>query len=200
MKPKKKATVATVAKRTNSSRRHALAARKASRRDRTVLKLLIVLDASEASKRVLQYIGQMIGEREQVEYDLAYIAPRMPAQFLESGGSELPERELEIESNLRAQQNQWITVNDSKPDRILSRARATLLRAGASAVHIHSCISSPLDTRTVADEVILLARDQQCGTIVVGHRAHSWFRGLGRSHLAEHLVRSAKGYAVWVVD
>jgi len=196
----KKANAATGAKRTSSSNRHGPAGREASRRDRNVLKLLIVLDASEASRRVLQYIGQMLGGRGRVEFNLAYIAPRMPAQFLESGGSELPEREVEIESELRTQQNRWMAINDTKPDRILSRARATLLRAGARAARIHSCVSSPLDARTFADEVLLLARDQQCGTIVVGHRAHSWFRGLGRSHLAEQLVRSAKGYAVWVVD
>jgi nucleotide-binding universal stress UspA family protein len=190
----------TVAKRTNSSHRQSPAGRETSRRDRNILKLLIVLDASEASRRVLQYIGQMFGGRDRIEFDLAYIAPRMPAEFLESGGSELPERELEIESDLRAQQNRWMAINDTKPDRILSRARATLLRAGATAGRIHSCISSPLDARTVADEVLVLARDQQCRTIVVGHRAHSWFRGLGGGHLAERLVRSAKGYAVWVVD
>jgi nucleotide-binding universal stress UspA family protein len=190
----------TVAKRTNSSHRQSPAGRETSRRDRNILKLLIVLDASEASRRVLQYIGQMFGGRDRIEFDLAYIAPRMPAEFLESGGSELPERELEIESDLRAQQNRWMAINDTKPDRILSRARATLLRAGATAGRIHSCISSPLDARTVADEVLVLARDQQCRTIVVGHRAHSWFRGLGGGHLAEQLVRSAKGYAVWVVD
>jgi nucleotide-binding universal stress UspA family protein len=197
---RKKANAATVAKRTNSSNRHGLAGRKASRRDRNILKLLIVIDAGEASRRVLQYIGQMLGGRDRVEFNLAYIAPRMPAQFLESGGSELPERELAIESDLRAQQNQWMAINDTKPDQIVNRARATLLRAGARAGSIHSCISSPLDARTFADEVLVLARDQQCRTIVVGHRAHSWFRGLGRNHLAEQLVRSAKGYAVWVID
>jgi len=197
---RKKTNAATVVKRTNSSDRHSRAGREAGRRDRNILKLLIVLDASEASRRVLQYIGQMLGGRERVEFALAFIAPRMPAQFLESGGSELPERELQIESDLRAQQNQWMSLNDSEPDRILRRARATLLRAGATAGRIHSCISSPLDARTVADEVLVLARDQKCRTIVVGHRAHSWVRGLGRRHLAEQLVRNAKGYAVWVVD
>jgi nucleotide-binding universal stress UspA family protein len=50
------------------------------------------------------------------------------------------------------------------------------------------------------DEVLLLARDHACGTVVVGHRAHSWFRGLGGGHLAEQLVRSANGLAVWVID
>jgi hypothetical protein len=116
------------------------------------------------------------------------------------GAQSCPSVNLEIESDLRAQQNQWMAINDTKPDRILSRARATPLRACARAGRIHSCISSPLDARTFADEVLVLARDQQCRPIVVGHRAHSWFRGLGRNHLAEQLVRSAKGYAVWVID
>jgi nucleotide-binding universal stress UspA family protein len=48
--------------------------------------------------------------------------------------------------------------------------------------------------------VLLLARERQCRTVVVGHSAHSWFRGLRGGHLAEQLVRSAKGFAVWVID
>lgn len=197
---RKRANTATIAKRTNSSNRRGPAGRKAGRRDRNILRLLIVVDASDASRRALRYIGQMLAGRERVEFNLAFITPRMPAEFLESGGSELPERELEIESDLREQQKQWMSLNESKPDRILRGARATLLRAGVTAGRIHACTSSPLDARTVAEEVLVLARDQRCRTIVVGHRAHSWFRGLGRGHLAEQLVRSAKGLAVWVVD
>jgi hypothetical protein len=47
--------------------------------------------------------------------------------------------------------------DDTKRDQI-SAVRATLLRAGATAGRIDSCISSPLDARTVADEVLVLAR------------------------------------------
>jgi hypothetical protein len=35
--------------------------------------------------------------------------------------------------------------------------------------------------------------------VVVGHRAHSWLRGLGDGDLVDQLVRRAKGYAVWVI-
>jgi nucleotide-binding universal stress UspA family protein len=196
----KKSIVATTRKRTQSSNRPRPGGHDGGADRRDTFRLLIVIDASDASKRVLRYIGRILGRRDRVEFHLAYVTPHMPAEFLESGGSELPEREQEIESELRAEQNRWMAVNDTAADRVLRKARTALLRAGATADRVHSCASSPLDARTVADEVLVLARDQKCGTVVVGHRAHTWFRGLGQSHLAEQLVRRAEGYAVWVVD
>jgi len=162
--------------------------------------LLVVVDATEASTRVLRYIGTILKQHNRVDVHLAYIASRVPAELLESGGSELPEREEQLEADLRSAQRRWIAVADAKPARVLRAAHAVLQRSGVIAARIHSCVSSPLDIRSVADEVLLLARDCQCRTVVVGHSAHSWFRGFGRGHLAEQLVRSAKGFAVWVID
>lgn len=177
-------------------------ARKGARRPRddNFLSLLVVVDASEGSARVLRYIARILPHRSRVAVNLAYIAPRIPAELLESGGSEVPEREEQIEVELRSAQQGWIAAADTRPDAILHAARTALKRAGVSARRIHSCVSSPLDVRTAADEVLLLAPDERCGTVVVGHRAHSWFRGLAGGHLAEQLVRSAKGLAVWVID
>jgi nucleotide-binding universal stress UspA family protein len=120
--------------------------------------------------------------------------------LLESGGSETPEREELIESAVRVAQRHWTSGIDKKADRVLRTAATMLQRASVVAASIHTCVSSPLDARTTVDEVLLLARDEACGTVVVGHRAHTWFRGLGGGHLAEQLVRSAKGFAVWVID
>lgn len=177
-------------------------ARKAARRPRddNFLCVLVVVDASEASTRVLRYIARILPHRSRVAVHLAYIAPRIPAELLESGGSEVPEREEQTEAELRSAQQGWIAAVDTRLDAILDTARTALKRAGVPARRIYSCVSSPLDARTAADEVLLLARDEHCGTVVVGHRAHSWFRGLAGGHLAEQLVRSAKGLAVWVID
>jgi nucleotide-binding universal stress UspA family protein len=169
-------------------------------RNDNFINVLVVVDASEASTRVLNYIARILPHRSRVAVHLAYIAPRVPAEFLESGGSEVAEREEQIEAGLRSAQQEWIAAADTQPDAILRAARTALKRAGVPARRIHSCVSSPLDVRTAADEVLLLAHDEHCGTVVVGHRAHSWFRGLGGGHLAEQLVRSAKGFAVWVID
>jgi nucleotide-binding universal stress UspA family protein len=160
------------------------------------LKLLVVVDATEASKRVLGYVAQLAASCHGPEFHLACIA----AELLESGGSELPVREEGLGPNLRRQQRERIAVAERKAGRILRAARATLQQAGVVPSLIHTCVSSPLDVGKAADEVLLLARDQQCGTVIVGHRAHSWFRGLGGGDLAEQLVRRAKGYAVWVID
>lgn len=175
---------------------------KASRRRHSTgsLKLLLVVDGTDASRQALQYVGRILAGRDGVECHLAYIASRLPPELLESGGSELPEREEQIESAMRAQQRDWTAGIDKKAERVLRGGRTTLERSGVAAACIDTCVSSPRDARRTVDEVLLLARDEACQTVVVGHRAHTWFRGLGGGHLAEQLVRTAKGLAVWVID
>jgi len=168
--------------------------------DAAQLRLLVIVDGTEASKRPVRYTGQFVAGRGNVEIHLAHIASGLPPALLESGGPEIPEREERIEANLRVEQRRFVVRGDRTAERIYRLARAALQRAGVAARRIHTCVSSPLDVRTVVDEVLLLARDARCGTIVVGHRAHTWFRGLGGGHLAEQLVRKAKGDAVWVID
>jgi nucleotide-binding universal stress UspA family protein len=196
----------TGSRRTPSNRERGIGVKtKSAKRDRirggtTGMKLLVVVDATEASTRVLRYVGRLAAGRGGLGLHLAYIASHLPPELLEFGGSESPEREERLESNLRRQQRGWMAVADRKARRILRAAQATLQRTGVTAARIHACVSSPLDARKAVDEVLLLARDQQCGTVVVGHRAHSWLRGLGGGDLADQLVRRAKGYAVWVID
>jgi nucleotide-binding universal stress UspA family protein len=164
------------------------------------LDILLVVDGTDASRQALQYVGRVLAGRDRVACHLAYIAPHMPPELLETVGSESPEREEQIEAELRLQQSRWTAAADKKAERILREARTRLRRAGVSASHIRTCVSPSLDPGTAADEVLLLARAQGCGTVVVGHRAHSWFRAVGGAHLAEQLVRRAKGFAVWVID
>lgn len=189
--------------RRSASRRRSITAgaKKTNRaRPRGGVRLLVVVDASEASKRVLSYVGGLTADSIRAEIHLAFLEPRLPPSLLESGGAESPEREQEVEASLRAEQHAWIGRTDRKADSVLRSARTALERAGVAASRIRTCASSPLDAASAADEVLLLARDEQCGTIVVGHRAHGWFRAVAGGHLAEQLVRKAEGHTIWVVD
>ncbi len=162
-------------------------------------KLLVIVDATAASRRVLRYVGQLAAGCDGAELHLAYIASHPPPELLETGGAELPEREERLGSNLRRQQRGWMAVADKKTWRILRAAEATLRQAGVAAPCIHAYVSSPLDASTAVDEALVLARDRRCGTVGAAHRAPSWLRGLGGGDLADQLVRRAKGYAVWVI-
>jgi K+-sensing histidine kinase KdpD len=50
------------------------------------------------------------------------------------------------------------------------------------------------------ESVILeAAREEGCGTVIVGYAAFPWLTDLVRQHLAEALLRKAEGLAIWVV-
>jgi nucleotide-binding universal stress UspA family protein len=149
---------------------------------------------------VLDYLGRFFAGQRDICFCLACLLPRLPAGLLESGGAEAPADEERIEATLRVDQDRWMASLDRASERVLERSATRLRRAGVLRRAIDTCSTSPLDNRSTADEVLLIAEIHNCRTIVVGHAAHSWFRGLGGHDLADQLVRQAKGLAVWVID
>jgi len=168
-------------------------------RPKAIKKLLVVVDDTESSGRVLDYLASLFAQQRNVHFCLTYLLPRLPAGLLESGGAEAPAAEERIERSLRLEQDRWMGALDSTSHEILSRSAARLRQAGIRNV-IDMCPSSPQDNRSAADEVLVIAETRGCRTIVVGHKAHSWFRETRGGHLAEHLVRNARGFSVWVID
>jgi nucleotide-binding universal stress UspA family protein len=169
-------------------------------RKRNRVAVLVVVDETEASARALAYVARWVAGRRDASVHLARVSPRLPARLLETGGAERAEREERIEADLRGEQRRWTETSDRRAEPVLDAARDRLEREGIAAGQIHMITSSPLDIRSTADEVLLLARDLQCGTIVVGHHAHGWVRELGGGDLAEQLVRRADGRGIWVID
>lgn len=159
----------------------------------------MVVDATAASRRAVEYVGRLLAACADVECRLAYLVPHLPPALLESGGSERPEREVQIEAELRHDQRRWTAEAQRKANRILRAARTTIEDSGVDAARIQTCTTSPLDAGPAAAEVLRLARSEGCRTVALGHRTHTWFRGLGGGDLAEHLARQAKGLAVWVI-
>jgi len=168
-------------------------------RTKAVKRLLVVVDETESSDRVLDYLASLFVKQRNVHFCLTYLLPRLPAGLLESGGAEAPAAEERIERSLRLEQDRWMGALDSTSQKILSRSAARLRQGGIRDV-IDLCASSPQDNRSAADEVLVIAETRGCRTIVVGHAAHSWFRESRGGHLAEHLVRNARGFSVWVID
>src|SRR3954465_14873598 len=87
-----------------------------SERTRSIkpLKALVVVDSTEASKRVLRYVEQLATAGHQPEFHLAYIASRVPPELLETGGADNSDREEQVQSNLRREQRAWMAGTDKK--------------------------------------------------------------------------------------
>lgn len=90
-----------------------------------------------------------------------------------------------------------MTSAERAPELRLGSASALLRRAGVDAARIETYLSSPLDQRRPVEEILLRARERDCGTIVIGHHSHGWSGG---DPLAEHLIRDGKGFAIWVIE
>jgi hypothetical protein len=125
---------------------------------RKAVKLLVV-DATKASTRVLQYVGRVTAGFVGPELLLAYISPQPPPELLETGGAEAPEREERLGSNLRSKRRGWMAVADRKNWRLLRAAEATLRGAGVAWPRISAYVSSLLDARKAVDEVLLPLSD-----------------------------------------
>jgi len=157
--------------------------------------VLVVVDDSESSQLAVTYTGRMLAGCGGVDIHLVCIAPRVPARLLEFGGSEVPEKEERLDAELHRRQIRWMDLAEQGPEALLDAAGDLLRREGVDANRISTCVSSPLDLRADADEILLLARDEACQTIVVGHHLSND----DGEKLAHALIRRSEGHTIWAV-
>jgi len=157
--------------------------------------VLVVVDDSESSELAVTYTGRMLAGCGGVDIHLVCIAPRVPARLLEFGGAEVPEKEERLDAELHRRQLRWMDLAEQGPEALLDAAGDLLRREGVDANRISTCVSSPLDLRADADEILLLARDEACQTIVVGHHLSND----DGEKLAHALIRRSEGHAIWAV-
>jgi nucleotide-binding universal stress UspA family protein len=139
--------------------------------------MIVVVDDSPAAQLALGYVTRLIGRRRGFRIVLMHVFPPRPTDLLKTG----PLAQVQATERL-----DW--------------ALKILRKGGISPRGIDFAFSSPKDASDVVNAILKVARTQQCHTIVVAHYAHSWFREILGDHLAEELLRKAKGFALWVVE
>lgn len=164
------------------------------------INLLVVVDESEASKRAVSYVGQMVGRRRGFKVFLARPLSGLPASLLEYGGARTPDEEKRFEAELEARKNSWVLAAQEKVRPDLNRARAVLRKAGLAAGAIDARFCYPADGRARGDEILDLAKEHKCRTLVVGSESLSWLRQLLGSDPVEGLLQRGKGFTIWVVE
>lgn len=170
-------------------------------RSRKIDRLLIVVDRSSNSQRAWNYVASLIGRRRGFQVHLLYLLPPLPPELLEFGGAEGPRTEQKLQTKLRREQQNWLVSASDSTKPVFDKALRVLQKAGIVSRNVEFDISSASEPLNSSQTIIDTARAKHCRTIVVGHEAHSWFRGLtGGVHLAEQIIRHGAGLSIWVVQ
>jgi nucleotide-binding universal stress UspA family protein len=163
-------------------------------------RLLVVVDESKTSKRAVSYVAQIVGRRKGFKVCLAHPQDEIPASLVGYGGARNPDEEEKLDGQMHAEQKHWIFASQEKVQPTLNRARAVLRKGGLAAAAIEEQFCYPANGRARDDEILELAREHKCHTVVVGRESLSWLRKLMGSDPIEELLRRGKGFTIWVVE
>ena len=72
------------------------------------VRILLAVDESDNSRRVVQYVGSLLSRTPDAVITLFHVLKPMPRRFLEHGGSENPAVEAQLSMQLRHEQDAWI--------------------------------------------------------------------------------------------
>ncbi len=150
--------------------------------------------------KAVEYAADLLRRRQGFRIHLLRLLPPLPPEFLEFGGAENPYEEQLLDNELRRDQQQWIASARRVAEPSVNQAIGVLRKAGIPPHHILREFSYPAEPHDAARTVLEYAHAKNCHTVIVGHKAHSWFREILDADLTERLLRNASGISVWVVQ
>ncbi|HJT71755.1 MAG TPA: universal stress protein [Terriglobales bacterium] len=162
--------------------------------------VLVILDDSPSSSRAVRYAGRIMEKSRGFRTCLVHLLPSLPPELLEHGGAQNPDKEGEVEAELKSEQEKWLGSAKKAAQQSLERAEGILRDAGQPKKSIQLLIGEAGDGKEAAERVFELAEKCKCHTIVVGRELASRLHSCFSTELPEELLLHAKGFAVWVVQ
>ena len=161
------------------------------------MRVLLAVDESENSHRVVQYVGSLLRQTPDVTVTLFHVLKPMPRELLEHGGSENLAAEAQLSVQLRNEQEAWIRKEQESECHVLRKACETLTQSGFDTSHVALKFGHEDD---IARNILEEARSGHHETIVVGRHGTSRIKRIFGGGVTDQLLRDAKGLAIWVVE
>lgn len=161
------------------------------------MRILLAVDESENSRRVVRYVGSLLRGTSDVAVTLFHVLKPMPRELLEHGGSENPAVEAQLSMQLRDEQEVWLRKEGEAECHILKQACESLNQSGFDPGRVTLKFGHEDD---VASTILDEARIGQHETIVVGRHGTSRVKRIFGGGVTDQLLRDAKGFALWVVE
>ncbi len=163
-------------------------------------RILVAVDNSEASSRVVSYVAKMVGRRSGFRVHLVHVLPSFPPALLEFGGAEKPVQEERLEAAEHAARIRWLDRAEKAARPVLARAKWILRKAGMPISAMETQFSTSTSGEEVVADILEAARASRCGTVVVGRESLPGLKGLFRHHVGDELIKRGHGLTVWVVE
>lgn len=160
------------------------------------MRILLAVDESENSHRVVQYVGSFLRRTPDAVITLFHVLKPMPRRLLEHGGSENPAVEAQLSVQLRNEQDAWIRKERELECHVLKQACETLAQSGFDMSRVVVKYGHDDD---IARNILEEARSGHHDTIVVGRQGISRIKQIFGGGTADYLLHAAKGFAIWVV-
>jgi len=159
--------------------------------------MLLAVDESENSRRVVQYVGSLLRRTPDIVVTLFHVLKPMPRELLEHGGSENPAAEAQLSVQLRDDQEVWIEKERESECHVLKQACETLAQSGFEMSHVAMKYGHEDD---IARNILEEARSGHHDTIAVGRHGTSRIKQIFGGGVTDQLLRDAKGFAIWIVE
>ncbi len=163
-------------------------------------KLLVALDQHSISTELCNYLGKIISGKQDLEISLLHMLPPPPPQLREFRGSEDPQVEEQLDREMDAVCQRWTREAENAARPVFENAISILTRAGVPPNSIRRIVRQLVNHEDLTNDILKLAEENACQTIVVGRSSFPWFKEMFHRHLADRLVRKATGVAIWVVE
>ena len=162
-------------------------------------KILVAIEDSEASMKAVAYVAEMVRGREAIHICLFHALPPIPPRLLEFGGTEDPQKEQALRTELKSAQTEWIEKAKNAVQPSITRARAILQDDSVAQREINTHFPHTIHKLDIVREILNAAKQSHCGTVVVGRHRLPWVKDLFYHHTGEGLVEQAQDLSVWVV-
>lgn len=159
-------------------------------------KILVAVDDSDQSVHAARYVGSLLRDTRDVNVTLFHVLKPMPRELMEHGGSENPEVEDSLGSQLRKDQEEWIRAEGSAEYPILLKALEQLGQTGFPIDHVTLKFGHERD---IAETIIDEAKSGAYGTIVVTRHETAGPKRLFSNSITDRLLRELSGTAIWVL-
>lgn len=162
--------------------------------------ILVSVDDSEESARVVRYVADIIGGRADFHIRLFHVLPPLPPNLLEFGGAENPKRERSLDRKIEDERDEWLDAAQKATQPVFDKAKSILEAAGVPPESLETQFGISVNQGDVVTDILDEARENDFGTIAVGRQSFSTLRELFEHHAADELVRHGQGLTIWVVE